>query len=64
MERQTADMRNGVLTILLLALLLITLTAPFSGLALLMLVLFVSAFLWASWTLLRTLIIGDVRENS
>lgn len=57
-------MRNGVLTVLLLAVLLITLTAPFSGLALLMLVLFVSALLWTSWTLLRTLVIGDARENS
>ncbi len=63
MERQTARMRNGISMLLLLALLLITLTAPFSGLALLMLVLFASAFLWTAWTLLRTLISGEASNN-
>jgi hypothetical protein len=56
-------MKNRWMMILLLGLLLITLTAPFSGLALLMIVLFVSAFLWTSWTLLRTLISGDASER-
>jgi len=56
-------MKNRWMMILLLGLLLITLTAPFSGLALLMIVLFVSAFLWTSWTLLHTLISGDASEK-
>ncbi len=56
-------MRNSVLMILLLGLLLILLISPFSGLALLMLFLFVSTFLWTTWTLLRTLISGNASEK-
>lgn len=50
--------------ILLLGLLLISLIAPFSGLALLMIVLLVSALFWSLWTLTRTLITGDANERS
>jgi hypothetical protein len=49
--------------ILLLGLLLILLISPFSGLALLMVFLFVSTFLWTTWTLLRTLISGNASEK-
>lgn len=55
---------RSILMILLLGLILISLVAPFSGLALLMIVLFGSAFLWTTWTLLRTLISGDVNQTS
>lgn len=51
-----------ILMILLLGLILISVVAPFSGLALLMIVLFGSAFLWTAWTLIRTLISGDVNQ--
>lgn len=54
---------NNVLMILVLGLLMIFLLAPFSGLALLMIVLFVSAFVWTSWTLVKTLIIGDANKS-
>ena len=55
---------RSILMILLLGLILISLVAPFSGLALLMIVLFGSAFLWTAWSLLRTLISGDVNQSS
>lgn len=55
---------RSILMILLLGLILISLVAPFSGLALLMIVLFGSAFLWTTWTLLRTLISGEVNQTS
>ena len=54
---------RSILMILLLGLILISLVAPFSGLALLMIVLFVSAFVWTSWTLVKTLIIGDANKS-
>lgn len=57
-------MRNPLLMILLLGLILISLVAPFSGLALLMIVLFGSAFFWTTWTLVRTLISGNVNQTS
>lgn len=57
-------MRNPLLMILLLGLILISLVAPFSGLALLMIVLFGSAFLWTALTLVRTLITGNVNQTS
>lgn len=56
-------MNNALMMILLLGLLMILLTAPFSGLALLMIVLFGSAFLWTAWTLVRILISGNVSEK-
>lgn len=55
-------MNRPLLTILLFGLLLITLLAPFSGLALLMVVLFVSAFLWTTWTLLQVFITGNTSD--
>ena len=57
-------MSKPLLTILLLGLLLITLLAPFSGLALLMVVLFVSAFLWTTWTLIQAFIGGNPSDLS
>lgn len=63
-ERKDSQMRNPLLMILLLGLILISLIAPFSGLALLMIVLLGSAFLWTTWTLVRTLISGDVNQTS
>lgn len=57
-------MNKPLLTILLLGLLLITLLAPFSGLALLMVVLFVSALLWTTWTLLQAFIGGNASDMS
>jgi hypothetical protein len=57
-------MSKPLLTILLLGLLLISLIAPFSGLALLMVVLLVSAFLWTTWTLVQAFISGNVSEKS
>lgn len=56
-------MRNSVLTILVLGLLLTLIVAPFSALALLMTVLFVSAFGWMFWTIARTFIFGTPREE-
>lgn len=56
-------MRNPVVMILLLGLLLMTLIAPFSALALLMVVLFVSAFFWTLSTMIRTVIRGDASER-
>lgn len=53
-----------LLMILLLGLILISLLAPFSGLALLMIVLLGSTFLWTAWTLVRTLITGKVNQTS
>ncbi len=55
-------MSKPLLTTLLLGLLLITLLAPFSGLALLMVVLFVSAFLWTTWTLIQVFICGNASD--
>ncbi|HEY9780822.1 MAG TPA: hypothetical protein V6D09_11865 [Leptolyngbyaceae cyanobacterium] len=55
-------MSKPLLTTLLLGLLLITLLAPFSGLALLMVVLFVSAFLWTTWTLIQVFISGNASD--
>lgn len=57
-------MRNPILMILLLSLLLISVLAPFSGLALLMFVLLSAAFLGIVWTLVRTLIFGDPTKES
>ena len=57
-------MRNPLLMILLLGLILISLVAPFSGLALLMVVLFVSAFLWTTWTLIQAFISGNPSDMS
>lgn len=56
-------MRNPLVMILLLGLLLMTLIAPFSALALLMVVLFVSAFFWTLSTMVRTVIRGDASER-
>lgn len=49
---------NSVLMIILLGLLLITLVSPFSALALLMLVVFISALSWVVLTLMQTLVGG------
>jgi cytochrome c-type biogenesis protein CcmH/NrfG len=53
-----------LLMILLLGLILISVVAPFSGLALLMIVLLGSTFLWTIWTLVQTLITGKVNQTS
>jgi len=52
-------MNNLTLTILLLGLLLMMLLAPFSALALLMIVVLVSTIGWTVWQLLVTLVKGD-----
>lgn len=57
-------MKRSVLTILLLGLLLMAMVAPFSALAMLMVVVLGSAFFWTLWTMLQTLITGDTRERS
>ncbi|MBE9182604.1 hypothetical protein IQ268_29065 [Oculatella sp. LEGE 06141] len=57
-------MDKRVLTVLLVGLILISLLAPFSGLALLMLVLFGSTLAWVGWTLLRTLITGNSESSN
>ncbi|WP_348226535.1 hypothetical protein [Trichocoleus desertorum] len=51
--------RNSITTVLVLGLLLVTLFAPFSALALLMLFIFVSVVGSMVWTLVRTLVQGD-----
>ncbi|MBW4574898.1 MAG: hypothetical protein KME08_06385 [Aphanothece sp. CMT-3BRIN-NPC111] len=56
-------MKKSVGMVLLLALLLMAMVSPFSALAMLMLVVFGSAFFWTLWTLLQTLITGDARER-
>jgi hypothetical protein len=56
-------MKRSVLTILLLGLLLMAMVAPFSALAMLMVVVLGSAFFWTLWTMLQTLITGDTRER-
>ncbi|HEY9876481.1 MAG TPA: hypothetical protein V6D12_23850 [Candidatus Obscuribacterales bacterium] len=56
-------MKKSVLTILLLGLLLMAMVAPFSALAMLMVVVLGSAFFWTLWTMLQTLITGDTRER-
>lgn len=50
--------------ILLLCGLLITMVAPFSALAMLMLVVFVSAFCSLIWSLVQILITGNTPERS
>lgn len=52
-------MNHSILTILLLGLLLTMLLAPFSALALLMMVVLVSAVGWTVWQLVATLVKGD-----
>lgn len=54
---------NSVLMIILLGLLLITLVSPFSALALLMLVVFISALSWVVLTLVQTLIGGRTERQ-
>jgi predicted lipid-binding transport protein (Tim44 family) len=56
-------MNNTVLMILLLGLILMAVLSPFAALAMLMLVIFVSALGWVLWTLVRTLIRGDRLEQ-
>jgi glucose-6-phosphate-specific signal transduction histidine kinase len=51
-------MNRTVLTMLLLSLLLISILAPFSGLAALMLVVFVSAVCWMASLLVQAFITG------
>lgn len=57
-------MNNTVLTILILALLLMSIIAPFSALSLLMAFVFVAALSWGVWTLVQTLIQGETPGNS
>lgn len=52
-------MRNGLLAVLLLALLLTTVFSPFAGLAVLLLFLFASTLVWTVWTLVRTALGGS-----
>ncbi|MBD2305393.1 hypothetical protein H6G17_07685 [Chroococcidiopsis sp. FACHB-1243] len=57
-------MDKTLLMILLLGLLLSFIVAPFSGLALLMIFLLVSAILWAGWTLVSILIRGKTSDSN
>lgn len=50
---------NTILMILVLGLLMISLIAPFSALAMLMLSVFVSAALWAVWSLVKAFVRGE-----
>ncbi len=52
-------MNKTLVTILLFAGLILFITSPFAGLASLMLVLLVSAFLWTSWTIIQILASGS-----
>ena len=52
-------MNRSIWMVLLLGLLLMMLLAPFSALALLMMVVLVSAIGWTVWQLLVTLVRGD-----
>lgn len=57
-------MDKTLLMILLLGLLLSFIVAPFSGLALLMILLLVSAILWAGWTLASIFIRGKTSDSN
>lgn len=57
-------MKNPILMVLLLGLLLIALVAPFSALAILMLITFGSAFLWTLFTLVQTILQGNPETES
>lgn len=57
-------MRNSILTILLIGLLLLLIASPFAALAPLMIALFMAAFGWMCWILVKTLIFGDPSQES
>jgi len=57
-------MNKSLIMILLLFGLLIAMVAPFSALAMLMLVAFVSAFFSLVWSFVKILITGDSPERS
>lgn len=63
MDERKTKMSNKLVMILLLGLLLMAITAPFSALALLMVVLFASAFFWTLWTMVRIVIRGEASER-
>ena len=52
-------MKSPLWTLLLLVLLLVTIVAPFSALAVLMLFTLVSVFVWTFWTLVRSFFSGE-----
>ena len=54
-----ASMNKTLVTVLLFAGLILFIISPFAGLASLMLVLLVSAFLWTFWTVVQTLVRGS-----
>ncbi|MGB3208522.1 MAG: hypothetical protein WBB28_26345 [Crinalium sp.] len=56
-------MNKSLIMILLLCGLLMAMVAPFSALAMLMLVVFVSAFFSLVWSLVQILITGDTAER-
>ncbi len=56
-------MTNTLVKILLIGLLLLVVTAPFAGLAPLMVILLICGVSSVLWSLLRTLFIGDTERN-
>jgi len=57
-------MNNILIAMLVLALLLVTISSPFSALALLMFFLLISAFAGIVWRILRTLLFGEPSKKS
>lgn len=55
-------MRNSVLMLFVLGLLLMAIVAPFSGLAMLMIVVFVAALIWAASTLVSSVFSSSDRR--
>jgi hypothetical protein len=56
-------MKNTLLKIILMGLLLLTVVAPFAGLVPLMLFLVTFGVVSLFWSLLRTLLLGDVEQE-
>ncbi|XGV97197.1 MAG: hypothetical protein ACAF41_31300 [Leptolyngbya sp. BL-A-14] len=52
-------MKSPLWTLLLLALLLVAIVAPFSALAMLMLFTLAAVFIWTFWTLVRSFFSSD-----
>jgi hypothetical protein len=52
-------MKNPIALLLVLAMLLLTIVAPFAALSTLMLLLFGSVLLWFVWTLLQVILTGN-----
>jgi fatty acid desaturase len=58
-EQVQQSMRNSVLTVLLLGVLLLAIVAPFSILAILMIIVLGSAIVWMFWTLVQAVLTPD-----